>query len=84
MMLTMHKFFTMELNYYLNKREELFVKCPNLLEWTSWRTFFCRLRYEKPDILTSFELREYCKSENYINCNFFLKQACREQFEGGI
>ena len=50
------------------------VECPHLLEWISWQTVFCRLRYENPDILDSSEIMIYCRSNNYINCYFFVNK----------
>jgi hypothetical protein len=49
--------------------------CPNLLEWTGWGSAFCRLRYMVPDILTSSEIREYCKNNNHCNCVFYMEQV---------
>ena len=48
--------------------------CPNLLEWSGWKSSFCRLRYTSPDILTNSEIDEYCKNKNYSNCVFYIKQ----------
>jgi len=49
--------------------------CPNLLEWSGWKSSFCRLRYMVPDVLTSPEIQEYCKNNNHTRCIFYVKQV---------
>lgn len=49
--------------------------CPNLHEWTELGSSFCRLRYMVSDLLTSSEIREYCKSNNHCSCVFYMKQV---------
>ncbi len=66
----------------IEKREVVLVECPNLLEWTSWKLLFCKLRYEKPDVLNLSEITAYCKSNNYINCIYFNGQICRNRKQG--
>ncbi len=50
------------------------ITCPNLLEWTGWESAFCRLRYMVPDVLTSSEIQEYCRNDNYCRCVFYMNQ----------
>ena len=60
-------------------RGEALAQCPHLLDWTSWNTLFCRLRYKGPDILNSYELLKFCKNENHVHCKFFTGEICKEQ-----
>jgi hypothetical protein len=72
-------FVWLEVRSLIKKREVSPVECPHLLEWTAWKTLFCKLRYEKPDVLNSSEITDYCKSENHINCIYLNRQICRNQ-----
>ncbi len=47
------------------------VKCPNLVEWVNWTILLCKAG-DKPYVPTLSELDEYCKSEDYNKCFFYL------------